>query len=69
MALMFRDMGHVFHEYILRIFRNGWMDCRDAFHAVLCLYGQSITEYEAYWLGVPIINFLGVRQPFNQYAH
>ena len=30
--------GHVFHKYILRIFRNGWMDCRDAFHAVLCLY-------------------------------
>ena len=25
-------------RYILRIFRNGWMDCRDAFHAVLCLY-------------------------------
>ena len=32
-----------FHESqyilrILRIFRNGWMDCTDAFHAVLCLY-------------------------------
>jgi len=32
------DMGHAFHEYILCIFRNGWIDCRDAFHAVLCLY-------------------------------
>ena len=21
-----------------RIFRNSWMDCRDTFHAVLCLY-------------------------------
>jgi len=30
--------GRVFHEYILRIFRNGWMDCRDTFYAVLCLY-------------------------------
>ena len=38
MAFTYRDMGHVFHKYILCIFRNGWMDCRDAFHAVLCLY-------------------------------
>jgi len=60
MAFTYRDMGHVFHEYILCIFCNGWMDCRDAFHAVLCLYcciRQNITEYEAYWLmGFPIIN-------------
>ena len=34
----YRDMGRAFHEYILRIFRNGWMDRRDAFHAVLCLH-------------------------------
>jgi len=37
------------------------MDCRDAFHAVLCLY-CCITdkEYEAYWLmGFPIINLWG----------
>jgi len=34
----FHVMGREFHEYILRIFRNGWMDCRDVFHAVLCLY-------------------------------
>ena len=38
MAFTYQDMGRVFHEYILRIFRNGWMDCRDAFHAALCLY-------------------------------
>jgi len=38
MAFTYRDMGHVFHEYILRIFHNGWMDCRDTFYAVLCLY-------------------------------
>ena len=38
MAFTHQDMGHVFHEHILRIFRNGWMDCRDSFHAVLCLY-------------------------------
>jgi len=35
MAFTYRDMGHVFHEYILR---NGWMDCRDTFYAVLYLY-------------------------------
>jgi len=51
MAFTHRGMGRVFHEYIIRIFRNGWMDCRDAFFA------QDIAEYEAYWLmGVPIIN-------------
>jgi len=38
MAFTYWDMGRTFHDYILRIFRNGWMDCRDAFHAVLCLY-------------------------------
>ena len=29
MALRYRDMGHAFHEYILRILRilrNGWID-------------------------------------------
>ena len=37
MAFTYRDMGHTFHEYILRIFHNGWMDCRDTFHArLLC---------------------------------
>jgi len=38
MAFTYRDMRYVFHEYILCIFRNGWMDCRNAFHAVVCLY-------------------------------
>ena len=38
MVFTYRDMGCAFHEYILRIFCNGWMDCRVAFHAVLCLY-------------------------------
>ena len=40
MAFTYQDMGHAFHEYpyILRIFRNGWMDCTDTFNAVLCLY-------------------------------
>ena len=38
MAFTYRNMGRTFHEYILRILRNGWMDCRDAFHAALCLY-------------------------------
>ena len=36
MAFTYRDMGHAFHEYILRIFCYSWMDCRDAFHAALC---------------------------------
>ena len=38
MAFTYWDMGSTFHKYILCIFRNGWMDCRDTFHAVLCLY-------------------------------
>ena len=61
MAFTYRDMGHTFHKYILRIFHNGWMDCRDAFHAILLYNGQNIAEYEAYWLtGFPIINLWGV---------
>ena len=38
MAFMYRDMGCTFYEHILHIFRNGWMDCRDTFYAVLCLH-------------------------------
>ena len=38
MDFTYWDMGHAFCKYILHIFRNSWMDCRDAFHAVLCLY-------------------------------
>ena len=30
--------GCVFHKLILRIFCNGWVDCRDTFYVVLCLY-------------------------------
>ena len=58
MAFTYRDKGRAFHEHILHIFHNGWMDCRNAFHAVILLCnGQNIAEYEAYWLmGVPIIN-------------
>jgi len=37
MAFMYQDMGRLFHKYILHIFHNGWIDFRDAFHAVLCL--------------------------------
>ena len=39
MAFMYRDMGHAFHERILRTFHNGWMFFRHAFRAVFCLYG------------------------------
>ena len=38
MAFTYRGMGRAFHECILCILRNGWMDCRDAFYAVLCLH-------------------------------
>ena len=38
MAFTYRGMGHTFHEDIRRMFRNCLMNCRDAFHAVLCLY-------------------------------
>jgi len=38
MAFNYRNMGRVFHKYILRIFCNGCLDCRDTFYAVLCLY-------------------------------
>jgi len=59
MAFVYQDMGRVFHEYILCIFCNGWMDCRDVFHAVLSLY---CAEYKVYWLmGFPIINLWGAR--------
>jgi len=66
MAFTYWDIGHAFHEHIVRIFCNGWMDCRDAFHAVLCLY-YCVTDrtYEVHWLiGVPIINPWGAHQPF-----
>ena len=57
MAFRYQDMGRAFHEHILRIFRNGWMDCIDTFILILLCNGQNIAEYQAYWLmGVPIIN-------------
>ena len=64
--IAYRDMGRSFYEYILRIFRNGWIDCRDIFHAVLCLCNNSSkAEYEANWLiSVLIINYWGIRQLF-----
>ena len=41
MAFTYRDMRCVFHKYILRVFHNGWMDCRGAFHAIFCVYGTK----------------------------
>ena len=63
MAFTYRDMGRAFHKYI---FRNGWMDCRDAFYSVLCLCNKrNKAEYEVNWLiSVPIINYWGTRQLF-----
>ena len=66
-AFMYWGMGRTFHKCILCVFRNCWMDCRDAFYAVLSLLcnGQNISGYEVYWLmGVPIINPWGACQPF-----
>ena len=65
MAFTYPDMGHAFHKHILRIFRNGWMDSRDAFHACLRIFslcnGQNIAEYEAYWImGAPIYRIMGI---------
>ena len=51
MPFTYRDMGHAFHEYILHIFCNGRMDCRDAFmlfFACIAYNGQNIAEYKAY---------------------
>jgi len=36
MAFTYPDMGCTFHEYILRVFRYGWMDYRKALHGVFC---------------------------------
>jgi len=63
MALMYRDMTHALHEYILCIFHNGWMNCFSccSLPTLLC-NGQNLAEYEAYWLmGFPIINLWGAR--------
>jgi len=38
MAFTYWNMGCTFYEWIFRIFRDGWKNCRDAFRAVLCLY-------------------------------
>jgi len=38
MVFTYWDMGHAFQEHILHVFCNGWMDCRDTFHTILCLY-------------------------------
>ena len=54
------------HEYFLRIFCNSWMDLQRCFSycslPILLCNGQTIAEYEAYWLmGLPIINLWGAR--------
>jgi len=64
-VFMYRDMGRKFHECILHIFHNGWMDCRDAFHVVVSLHCCVTDRYKVYRLmGVQIINPGGRRQPF-----
>ena len=41
------NWGARFDDRTFRIFRNDWIDFRDAFRAVLCLYGLEISENEA----------------------
>ena len=66
MAFTYRDMGRAFHECILHISCNGWMDCRDTFHAVLSFCNKcNKAEYKANRLiSVQLINYSGVRQLF-----
>ena len=45
---------------ILRIFCNGWMDCRDAFHAVLCLYCCATIDNTHTWIGNAYQNHLRI---------
>ena len=64
MAFTHRNMGHTLNKWILHIFSNGWMDCRDAF-VVLCSYycvqtEQNIAACKLFWLmNFPIINNWG----------
>ena len=39
-----------FNNQTLCVFSIGWIDCRDAFHAFICLSCCVISEYVAYWL-------------------
>ena len=51
MAFRCQDKGHAFQEYILHIFHNGWMDCRDSFmlfFAYIAVIRQNIAEYEVF---------------------
>ena len=55
-------VGHTLNvDKAFRIFRYGWIDCRDAFRAVLhlqnCVMGWKISECEVYWL----TNFLLIK--------
>ena len=69
MAFTYQDMGHTFHEYILRIFCNGWLDGLQRYFSCCSLFillcnGQNIAEYKVYWLiSVPIINPWDMHQP------
>ena len=48
-AFTYLDIGRAFHEYILHIYLDDWMDGRDAFHAVLCLYCCVCTKHNWIW--------------------
>jgi len=52
MAFVYWDMGCTaqFHEYILCIFRNGWMDCRDAFDAFIAVKRTMGTKRTGLWV-------------------
>jgi len=38
MTFTYQDMGRLFHKWMFRLFRNGWMYSRDSFRADLCLH-------------------------------
>jgi len=65
MTFTYWDMRHTFYEYILRIFRNGWMVQRCSLCCsllILLCNRQIIVEYKVYWLmGFPIIYPWGAR--------
>ena len=66
MAFTYRDMGCVFHEYIVCIFCNSLDMLSCCSLIILLCNGQNIAEYEAYWLmGVPIINPWGLPAIFS----
>ena len=62
----------MFHEYVLRIFLNGWDGLQRCFSCwsllILLCNGQNIAEYEAYWQWEHDIMQLSTSQPHATYS-